>query len=246
LSRSFNGLLERLQESFERQRRFTGDASHQLRTPLAAMLGQIEVALRRERPAEEYQQVLKTVHQEAGHLRRIVEALLFLARADNDARLPALERVPLSDWLARHLHAWSGHARAKDIRLESGAAGSSVVLAQPALLGELVNILIENAAKYSEPGTPITVRLHQEKQAMCVQVQDQGCGIAETDLPHVFTPFFRSAETRRRGIEGSGLGLSIAKRLAEAFGGVLTVTSHLGQGSSFSLWLPLADNPTAA
>jgi heavy metal sensor kinase len=239
LSRAFNGLLERLQESFERQRRFTGDASHQLRTPLTAMLGQIEVALRRERPAEEYQQVLSTVHQRAGHLRRIVEALLFLARADNEARLPELERVQLSDWLAVHLQTWSEHERAKDIVLQCSDAGSSFALVQPALLGELVNILIENAAKYSPLGTPITVRLHQEKQAVSVQVKDQGCGIGETDLPHVFTPFFRSAETRRRGIEGSGLGLSIAKRLAEAFGGVLSVTSLLGQGSSFILWLPL-------
>src|SRR5438045_9495412 len=81
LSRSFNGLLDRLQESFERQRRFTGDASHQLRTPLTAILGQLEVALRRERPAEEYQRVLAQVHERAGHLRRIVESLLFLARA---------------------------------------------------------------------------------------------------------------------------------------------------------------------
>src|SRR5260370_2319896 len=115
LSRSFNGLLERLQESFERQRQFTGDASHQLRTPLTAMLGQVEVALRHARPAEEYQRVLSTVHQKAGHLRRIVEALLFLARADGEARLPELERVPLSAWLEGHLQTWSDHDRAKDV-----------------------------------------------------------------------------------------------------------------------------------
>src|SRR5207245_11283006 len=80
-----------------------------------------------------------------------------------------------------------------------------------------------------------------EKQALCLQVEDQGCGTGEADLPHVFTPFFRSGETRRRGIEGSGLGLSIAKRLAEAFGGVLSATSCLGQGSCFALRLPLVE-----
>jgi heavy metal sensor kinase len=239
LSRSFNGLLERLQESFERQRQFTGDASHQLRTPLAAMLGQIEVALRHARPVEEYQRVLSTVHQKAGHLRRIVEALLFLARTDSEARLPALERVPLSDWLEGHLQTWSEHDRANDITLKCSATRSCYALVQPALLGELVNILIENAVKYSQPGTPITVGVHQEKQAVCVQVEDQGCGIGETDLPHVFTPFFRAGETRRRGIEGSGLGLSIAKRLTETFGGVLSATSCLGRGSCFTLRLPV-------
>src|SRR5260370_25756333 len=95
LSRSFNGLLERLQESFERQRQFTGAASHQLRTPLTAMLGQIEVALRHARPAEEYQRGLSTVHQKAGHLRRIAGALLFLAPTAGAARLPALARTPV-------------------------------------------------------------------------------------------------------------------------------------------------------
>src|SRR5262249_51255839 len=88
LSKAFNNLLDRLQESVERQQRFTGDASHQLRTPLTAILGQLEVALRRQRPVEEYEQVLTTVRQKAEHLRRIVESLLFLARADAEARLP--------------------------------------------------------------------------------------------------------------------------------------------------------------
>jgi signal transduction histidine kinase len=217
LSRAFNNLLDRLQESFQWQQRFTGDASHQLRTPLAAMLGQMEVALRRERPAQEYQRILTTVHQKAGHLRRIVEALLFLARADREARLPEVERINLSDWLTGHLQTWSEHARSKDIRLECDRAGGNYVAVQPVLLGELVNILIDNACKFSPPGTPIKVRLRQEQSHICLEVEDQGCGISETDLPHVFTPFFRSADSRQRGVEGAGLGLSIAKRLAKAF-----------------------------
>src|SRR5439155_4762880 len=85
LARAFNGLLNRLQEAFERQRRFTGDASHQLRTPLTAMLGQIDVALRRDRQADDYRRTLDLVHGQASHLRKIVEALLFLTRADLDA-----------------------------------------------------------------------------------------------------------------------------------------------------------------
>jgi heavy metal sensor kinase len=245
LSRAFNGLLDRLQESCERQRRFTGHASHQLRTPLAAILGQIEVALRRERSAEEFQRVLATVHQKAGHLRRIVESLLFLARADAEARLPELERVQLNDWLPGHLQSWSEHARAEDLVFACDAAGSYGVEVHPVLLGELVSILIDNACRYSSPGTPITVRLGHEAQAVCVQVEDQGCGIAQGDFPYLFTPFFRSAEARRRGIEGVGLGLSIAKRLAEAFGGVLAVTSQAGQGSCFTLRLRRAGTAAA-
>src|SRR5205823_3481660 len=122
LGTAFNDLLARLQTSFAQQRQFTGDASHQLRTPLTAVLGQIEVALRRDRSAEEYRQVLATVHGQAGQLRRIVESLLFLARADAESRLPDLEILEASAWLAEHVTAWEAQPRYADLRCESPAA----------------------------------------------------------------------------------------------------------------------------
>jgi heavy metal sensor kinase len=236
LGRAFNGLLDRLQESFERQRRFTGDASHELRTPLAAILGQLEVALRRERPAEEYRQVLTAVRERAGHLRHIVDSLLFLARADADARLPDRERVDLADWLRAHLAAWSDHPRAADIVVDAGDPPIHAD-AQPAMLGQLLDILIDNACKYSPTGSAIRVALRRDGAGVSVSVEDQGCGIADADLPHIFAPFYRSADARRHGVEGLGLGLSIAKRLAEAIGGTLSVRSVAGRGSGFSLRL---------
>jgi signal transduction histidine kinase len=254
LNRAFNSLLDRLQDSFERQQRFTGDASHQLRTPLAAILGQIEIALRRERSPEEYERVLATVQHKAEHLRRITEALLFLARADVEAQLPQRERLDLMTWLPEHLRGWAEHDRAADIVFEGSTEASFgitlparpdkmlplTVDVPPALLEELLNILIDNACKYSAPGTPIKIRLHRDEQAAYVDVEDQGSGIAEADFPHLFTPFFRSAQTRRLGIEGFGLGLSIAKRLAAALGGALTATSRVGHGSCFTLRLQIA------
>ncbi len=238
LGQAFNSLLDRLEESFERQRRFTGDASHQLRTPLAAILGQAEVALRRDRGVMEYQEVLTRIHTQAGHLGRIVEALLFLARADAEALLPEREWIDLARWLPESLGGWSEHGRAVDIHFEREGEAACVVEVQPAMLGELLNILIDNACKHSPPGTPITVRLRRDGSEVCVEVEDRGNGITEEDLPHLFTPFFRSPESRRRGIEGLGLGLSIAKRLAGTFGGTLLVTSKAGQGSCFALRLP--------
>jgi len=245
LNRAFNGLLDRLQESFERQQRFTGDASHQLRTPLTAILGQVEVALRRERPAEEYRRVLTTVHQRAGHLHRIVESLLFLARASRDASLPDTEPICLTSWLPQRLEAWSDHPRGKDIVFTGDGADRCIVQANPALLGELIDVLIDNACKFSESGAPINIRLRGEDDAICIEVKDRGCGIADADLPRLFTPFFRSEQTRRLGIEGAGLGLSIAQRLAEIFGGILTATSHVGLGSCFTLRLPLVQSSTS-
>jgi heavy metal sensor kinase len=240
LGQAFNDLLARLYQAFERQRRFTGDASHQLRTPLATALGQIEVALRRDRSAEDYRQVLTRLHGQAVHLRQIVEMLLFLARADGEAKLPNLETVDLAAWLNEHLQRWSGHPRTSDVRVEQLAGGPLFVLAQPPLLGQLLDNLLDNACKFSSPGTPIRLRLEREDGVAACSVEDQGCGIAAEDLPHVFEPFYRSAQVRRHGSAGVGLGLAVAQRIAAAFGGSLDVQSVPKEGSRFVLRLPEA------
>lgn len=238
LGLAFNDLLARLHESFERHRRFTGDASHQLRTPLTAILGQIEVALRRDRSLDEYQRVLGSVQGQAQFLRQIVEMLLFLARANAEAKLPNLEIIQLTDWLKEHLHEWSTHERFADLRVEADIP--LPVEAQPPLLGQLVDNLLDNACKYSQPGTPIVIRLIGDKDSVFLTVEDSGCGIAPDDLPHVFKPFFRSSQARQRGFSGIGLGLAVAERIATAFGGRITASSEPGKGSCFRLQLPQA------
>jgi signal transduction histidine kinase len=240
LGQAFNGLLDRLEESFERQRRFTGDASHQLRTPLAAMIGQVEVALRRDRPAEEYRRVLACVQEQAGRLRRIVESLLFLARADAEAELPAGDRVDLTQWLPAHVRSWAHHPRFGDLVVATDGPGPVGAQVHPVLLGELVNILLDNACKHSPPGRPVTIRLQHGGKGIELSVRDEGPGIDEADVPHLFRPFFRSAQAHRSGVEGLGLGLAIARRLADALGATLTVNSRLGHGSCFTLRLPPA------
>lgn len=238
LGLAFNDLLTRLHESFEQQRRFTGDASHQLRTPLTAILGQIEVALRRDRSLEEYQRVLGSVQGQAQNLRQIVEMLLFLARADAEAKLPNLETIHLADWLKEHLQEWSGHERFADLRMEADAC--LPVEALPPLLGQLVDNLLDNACKYSPPGTPIVIRLGTDNESVFLAIEDSGCGISPEDLPHVFEPFFRSSQARQKGLGGVGLGLAVAERIAAALKGRLTVSSQPGQGSCFRLLLPQA------
>jgi two-component system, OmpR family, sensor kinase len=238
LGDAFNGLLARLQEAFERQRRFTGDASHQLRTPLAAMLGQVEVALRRDRPAEDYRRTLATVRDQAAHLGRIVEMLLFLSRADAEAQLPGLEALELSGWARRHLESWSGHPRGPDLEVEAESDGPLWARVHPPLLGQLLDNLLDNASKYSEPGTPIVVRLGRDAGLVALTVEDRGCGIDGEDLPRIFDPFYRSPRARRDGRAGVGLGLAVAQRIATALGGSLTVRSEPGRGSRFTLLLP--------
>jgi heavy metal sensor kinase len=243
LGRTFNGLLDRLQEAFERQRRFTGDASHQLRTPLAAMLGQAEVALRRDRPPEEYRRVLGLVRDQAGHLTRIVESLLFLARADAEGELAGLEVIDLSRWLPEQRERWGGHPRAADLRVEQATAGPCPVKVQPVLLGQLLDNLLDNAFRYSAPGTMVRVSLAQEAGAAVLTVEDAGRGIAPDDLPHVFEPFYRPAGSRGAGAGGVGLGLAVVRRIAGAFGGTVGVESADERGSRFTVRLPLAAPP---
>lgn len=241
LAGSFNGLLGRVQDAYERQRRFTGDASHQLRTPLAAMLGQTDVVLRRERSPAEYRQALERVQGEALRLRQVLEMLLFLARADAEAARPPMEAVELDRWLPEHLKNWEAHERAADLRVDVPPGGPFTVRAHAALLGQLVDNLLENACKYSERGTPVTVRLRGDGREAVLEVEDAGRGISAADLPHVFEPFYRSPDVRGRGYAGVGLGLAVARRIAGTFGGHLEADGRLDKGSRFTLRLPRAN-----
>jgi signal transduction histidine kinase len=244
LGDAFNGLLARLQEAFERQSRFTGDASHQLRTPLAALLGQIEVALRRERSADDYRRVLSLVHDQAIHLGQLVEMLLFLARADAESELPDLETLDLSAWIDAQRPRWADHPRAPDLHF-SVDDGPLTARVHPPLLAQLLDNLLDNACKYSAAGTPITVRVGRESGRVALSVEDRGHGIDAEDFPHIFEPFYRSPRARRAGRAGVGLGLSVANRIAASFRGTLDARSDPGQGSRFVLLLPEAANALA-
>ena len=236
LAAAFNGLLDRLAEAFERERRFAGEASHQLRTPLAAVIGQVEVALRRDREPDEYRRTLRAVLDQAGRLRRVVEALLFLARSEVDARLPGIEWIDLAAWAATRLRERDDGPRGADLVFEPSGTVSAAV--HPDLLGELLDALIDNALKYSAPGTPVAVRVGRDPDGAWAEVEDRGGGIAPDDIPHLFRPFFRSDAVRRRGVPGVGLGLAVAARIAAALGGSIGVTTEVGRGSRFRVRLP--------
>lgn len=240
LAVAFNTLLDRQHRAFEQQQRFTGDAAHELRTPLTVLLGQIDVCLRRPRAPEQYTETLGLLRDQTVQLQSIVESLLFLARADEDAVLPDSETLALDQWLPKYLHRWDAHPRRADIRLLGHCPGGGQIRASTVLLARLLDNLIENALKYSEPGTPVDVSLTGNAAEAVVAVTDQGRGIASEDLAAIFQPFFRSRAARNAGIAGAGLGLAIAARIATAFGGRLDCTSELDRGSRFTLRLPLA------
>lgn len=236
---AFNGVLGRLEDAFDRQRRFTAEASHQMRTPLTAMLGQVEVALRRGRQPEEYRRVMGVVREEASRLRQVVEAMLLLARGGGSEGAPPPERIDLAGWLPEQVARWSGHARAADLTVEP-PEGHLAVEAHRALLAQLLDNLIENALKYGDAGTPVRVCAKAEGPVALISVEDAGWGLPAEDLPRLFDPFFRSEQARRSGRPGAGLGLAVVRRIAEALGGRVDVRSEPGRGTCFTLRLPAA------
>lgn len=242
LGRAFNDLLTSLRDALERQERFTGDASHQLRTPLAALQASVEVTLRQERGPAEYKRVLEVVRRRSDQLRQIIDSLLFLARNGADVPLPDVEVVDLGEWSRTWLPAWDIHPRAADFEFRTDG-GPTPVSTHPDLLGQVLDNLLDNACKYSQPGSPITVAVEAGEGKAILTVSDRGCGIAADELALVWEPFFRSAQARRIGSTGVGLGLTVARRLVTLLGGQLDVTSELGTGSRFRLVLPL--KPTA-
>ncbi|WP_020468151.1 HAMP domain-containing sensor histidine kinase [Zavarzinella formosa] len=239
LANSFNELLDRVQETFERQRRFSAEASHQLRTPLAGILSQAEVALRRPRSEEEYRHTLRLVRDRTDDLRKMVETLMFLARAESDAQAPALEPVELGEWLRGFAAKWEEDERHPDIRPEL-PAGPVWVNVQPVFLAELLDNLVDNALKYGTPGSPVRIAVERYHERIVCTVIDRGPGIPADELPRLFDPFYRSRDARLRGQPGVGLGLTVARRLAEALGATLEVTSEPGEGSRFTVGLATA------
>lgn len=238
LGAAFNRLLDRQQIAFERQQRFSGDAAHELRTPITVLLGQIEVTLLRPRSEGEYQANLELLRSQTRTLQEIVESLLFLARSEGDSDAPPLRRVNLRQWLNTQAVGWSAHPRSCDLQLENQWDDHACVQATPALLGRVVDNLVLNALKYSEAGTPVVIRASEAGGQLLLQVIDAGPGIDEADVPQLFEPFFRSGDARRRGIAGTGLGLAIAARISEVLGAKLTCESTVGAGSCFSVRLP--------
>jgi signal transduction histidine kinase len=248
MGRAFNDLLDRLHEAFNRlnaayesQRRFAGDASHQLRTPLTALLGQVQVALRRDRPPEEYRRVLEKVHAEGIRLGQIVESLLLLAQPEGVR--PEPEVLDLRSWLSDHLRRWATHPRAPDLHAEPAGGGPLTVRIHPPLLGQLMDNLLENACKYSAPGSPIVVRTWCEGGSAMLGVEDRGRGLEDGERSRVFEPFFRGAQARRAGIAGVGLGLAVAHQIAIALGGSLDLRREHEEGCFFVLRLPEAGDP---
>jgi len=231
--------LRPIQESMERQQRFAAAASHELRTPITVLQGTIEVALLRERAPEEYQTILRDAAAEAGRMGALIGDLLAVARAEHDAAALSLAPLDLDDVAraavesARPLAARKGQTIDVDLAAPLPVRGDGVKLRQV-----LANLL-DNAVTYTPEGGAIQVSGHRERGQAAVAVRDTGPGIEERHLPRLFEPFYRADGARGGSGDHVGLGLALADWIARAHGGRLTVESHVGKGSVFTLSVPL-------
>jgi two-component system, OmpR family, sensor kinase len=242
LALSFNELLDRLEKSFEQQRRFVADASHELRTPVAILQGETEVTLSRtDRTPEEYRETLGILREESHRLAHIIEDLFTLTRADAGQYPLQLREVYLDELAADVLRRTRSLAISKEIMLTSAIQPELALQADEDLLRRMLLNLVDNAIKYTPPGGKVHLECQREGEEYALSVTDTGAGIPAELQARIFERFFRADKARSRSegdTGGAGLGLSIALWIAEAHHGRLELTRSDATGTMFTAWLP--------
>jgi heavy metal sensor kinase len=237
LAATLNAALDRLDEALRRQRRFTADASHELRTPVSVLLAGTELALRRPRTAEEYHETLQRQLRTIQRMKGIVENLLVLARADAVPEEVPLEPVPLREVLESVCEEFGPMAEGKSVRLERDLRGDATVRGSRRLLVQMAGNLLCNAVKFTPAGGTVTVRLAVAPGEARLSFEDTGPGIPEEHRAHVFQRFYRVREGKD-GAEGAGLGLSIVDWIVRRHGGGVAVEDGPAGGTAVRVRLP--------
>lgn len=239
-----NKTFDRLQAAFERQVRFTADASHELRTPVAVMLAQIELSLARQRSEQDYRDALGTCLRAAQRMKLLIENLLVLARLDAGATELTLEPVALDQVTHDAVELIAPLAGQRRIIVNCDLAPVTVQGDRHRLAQVLTNLLT-NAVRYNIDDGQIDVTVREDNSAAIVTIRDTGIGIAPEHLAHIFDRFFRVDPARSRSEGSSGLGLAICQSLVAAHHGTLTARSTLGEGTTMELRLPRGAKPQA-
>jgi heavy metal sensor kinase len=239
LAVTLNEMMARIRDSMTRIRRFSGDAAHEIRTPLAAIRNQVEVTLERARSAGEYEQVLRQVLDEVERLGRGSDAMLRLATSEAGLHPSQRVAVDLGELLADVFAFFEPLAAENDVKLEIETEPAGRVLGDSGWLHQLFANLVHNALKFTPPGGSVRIELTEdpEVQAAVASVRDTGVGIPAEHLDRIFERFHKVDASRSQ--DGFGLGLALAREIAKAHGGTIHVESEPGRGSTFRVLLPL-------
>ncbi|REJ88943.1 MAG: HAMP domain-containing protein [Planctomycetota bacterium] len=241
LAAAFNAMLERLETSFTEMRRFTADAAHELRTPLAVLRSETEVALRSPRSPQEYRNVLASQLEEIDRITRLADQLLFLSREDAETTSTSLSPTDVDGMLAAVAEQLEPAAAARMLSLELDDIPSCRVGVDPDRLRRLFVNLLDNAIKYTDEGGTVRVAGDRNNGTVELRVTDNGRGINQHHLPYIFDRFYR-ADPARRETEGSGLGLAICQAIVSRHHGAIRVDSTLGKGTTVLVSLPAFDS----
>jgi heavy metal sensor kinase len=239
LAKTLNDMLARLEGAFVQVRQFSADASHELQTPLTILKGELEVALRSSRSPEEYRQVLTSGLEEIDRIIRLVEGLLLLSRADAGVLRMDHQTVPLEDLLKEVYDHIKVLADKQSIELSLGPLSPVTVQGDYEHLRRLIMNLVDNAIKYTPSKGRVDLSCVAEDDWARITVSDTGVGLSPEDQERVFQRFYRVEPARSKEGEGTGLGLCIARSIAEAHGGRIEVVSLPGQGATFTVFLPI-------
>ncbi len=254
LADTFDAMLSRLQNAFDRQRRFVADASHELRTPLTIMNLEATRVSSGHRSSADYQHALQVITSENERMMRLVNDLMLLARMDAGQAILQWEDLDLSEAAVEAVERMSALAGFHQVRIETGEMPELIVRGDRQYLIQMISNLLENAIKYSGDGQIIRIRAGVQngtgRNLAWLRVSDSGPGIPPEHLPHLFERFYRADQARTSGSDesasptGSGLGLSIVDWILQAHGGEISVTSKVKEGTMFEVRLPLVKAPS--
>jgi len=240
LVETLNDMLGRLDRSFDAQRRFTADASHELRSPLSRLRAELEVTLRRPRTAEEYGETLRSCLDEVERLQALTDELLKLARIDSRLEPELPEAIPVGEIVRAAVAVVAAEAESRSVALEVAPAPEVLVNAAPGAAKLALANILHNAVKFSPSGGLVKTAVTVARGEAVVAVSDTGPGVSPEELSRLFERFYRGQAARSTDAAGVGLGLAIARALVERQGGRISVETGTGRGATFSVHLRCA------
>lgn len=238
LARTFNEMLDRIQKSVDLQNRFVSDASHELRTPISVIQGYANLLARWGKDDRSVlEESISALQSEAENMNHLIEELLFLARDDSGNLKVTIENFKLSEVIKEILY--ETDMIDKNHQFISEKNEEFFIQADKKLLKEAIRIIIDNSIKYTPQGGTVKLNCYHKNNKGIISIEDTGIGISKTDLPNIFTRFYRADESRTKEKGGTGLGLTIAKRIIDNHQGKINVWSEINEGTIFRIELPL-------
>jgi two-component system heavy metal sensor histidine kinase CusS len=237
LAATFNNMLDRLQETFQRVSQFSDDVAHELRTPINNLRGEIEVALSRARSGDDYRETLGSCLEECDRISRLIQSLLFLARMENSTEFLPSTTIDIRKELATVQEFYGAAAAEAGVSLQMSTPEGLTVQMDRTLFQQAIGNLVSNAIAHTKAGGMVGITTKANDGKLYIVVTDTGCGIAANHLPHIFDRFYRADPARTNSGQNVGLGLAVVKRIVDRHGGQVAIKSELGRGTTVTLTL---------